>query len=422
MKRIISSVAICLSLFTGVSGQDQGIDIPIGKEAALPPKAEATGWRGPDRDGIFPEKDLLTAWPAGGPQLLWRFDSLGSGYASAAVTSDCVYTIGTIDSTSYVFCFNIRGNLLWKKTLGPEWSQNFPGSRSTPTIFEGSGYYVNGYGVLFCFDASNGNIRWSRELLKECKGKNRNWGFVDNLIVDGDKLYCTPSGEKKNVVALNRHTGEMIWECPGNGESSAYCTPVMIEAGSRKFFVNQPGKAFVAIDAENGKLAWKYEKQEEHPSCHRTPIYRNGYLLGLDDENTGSVMLKIAPDGSGAEVAWRNRELYSVQGEAVAVGNRIYGPGNRSKLVCADWETGRTLFSQAFGNGMFILISAENLLYSYDINGYVSLLKPLADRVETVGSFRVPGGSNEHFSPPVINDGKLYIRHENSLIVYNISR
>ena len=382
---------------------------------------EPTGWRGPARDGIFPEKNLLASWPAGGPELLWKYEDLGSGYASAAVTANRIYTVGTTDSTSSVFCFDLAGKLLWKKPLGLEWTRNFPGSRSTPNIFDGMGYYINGFGVVYCFDASTGDILWRRELLKECRGENRNWGFVDNLIVDGDKLYCTPSGASRNVVALNRKTGEMIWECPGNGESTAYCTPVLIERNGKKLFINQPGKAYLAIDADNGKLMWKYEKQEEHLSSHRTPIFRDGHLLGLDDENTGSVLLKIAPDGSGAEVAWRNAELFSVQGEAVVIGDRIYGPGNRTKLVCADWKTGKTLFSQTFGNGIFVLIAAGNLLYSYDVNGSFKLIKPLDDRLEVVGSFRVASGSNEHFSHPVIKDGRLYIRHDNSLFAYKIS-
>jgi hypothetical protein len=69
-----------------------------------------------------------------------------------------------------------------------------------------------------------------------------------------------------------------------------------------------------------------------------------------------------------------------------------------------------------------VLIAAENMLYSYDYKGNFKLLKPLEDRVEIVGSFVVSGGSNEHFSHPVIKDGRLYIRHENSLLVYNISK
>jgi len=381
-----------------------------------------TGWRGPNRDGIFPEKNLLTEWPAGGPKLLWSYQDLGSGYSSAAVTANRVYTVGTVDSISYIFCFDLLGSLRWKSELGPEWIANFPGSRSTPSIYDGLGYYTNGNGVLYCFDAGTGDIRWTRHMLEEFGGHNRTWGFLDNIVIDGEKLYCTPSGKKHNVVALNRKTGETIWECQGNGESSAYCTPVLIDTGGKKLLVNQPGLSYIAINAEDGKLAWKYDKQVEHPSIHRTPIYRNGYLLALDDVDKGSVMLKIAPDGSRADVAWRNPLLSTVLGEAVVIGNRIYSPGTRNKLVCADWLTGETLYSMVFGNGIFFLISADSLIYSYDIKGNVSLLKPLNDRLEVVSTFRITGGTSDHFCPPVIHNGRLYIRHENFLNVYNISR
>ena len=38
------------------------------------------------------------------------------------------------------------------------------------------------------------------------------------------------------------------------------------------------------------------------------------------------------------------------------------------------------------------------------------------------GSFKVKGGTKMHFSHPVIKDGKLYIRHDNSLFVYDIAK
>ena len=51
-------------------------------------------WRGPNRDGIYPEKNLLKKWPAEGPKLLWSVNGLGEGYSSAAVTSDRIYLTG----------------------------------------------------------------------------------------------------------------------------------------------------------------------------------------------------------------------------------------------------------------------------------------------------------------------------------------
>jgi outer membrane protein assembly factor BamB len=37
------------------------------------------------------------------------------------------------------------------------------------------------------------------------------------------------------------------------------------------------------------------------------------------------------------------------------------------------------------------------------------------------GRFSVPLGTNEHWAHPVIHHKKLYIRHGNALMVYNIA-
>ncbi|MBT3244692.1 MAG: hypothetical protein HN352_16205 [Bacteroidetes bacterium] len=81
-------------------------------------KTEISQWRGPDRNGIYPEKDLLTEWPSEGPELLWKYEDLGIGHATASVTKNQVFAAGTIDSISYIFSFDLEGTLLWKKNIG----------------------------------------------------------------------------------------------------------------------------------------------------------------------------------------------------------------------------------------------------------------------------------------------------------------
>ncbi|MCD6393528.1 MAG: hypothetical protein J7M40_08470, partial [Planctomycetes bacterium] len=51
-------------------------------------------FRGPDRSGISTETGLLTAWPEGGPKLLWQYQNLGKGYASVSVANGSIYTTG----------------------------------------------------------------------------------------------------------------------------------------------------------------------------------------------------------------------------------------------------------------------------------------------------------------------------------------
>ena len=82
--------------------------------------------------------------------------TLGIGYTSVSIANNTIYTTGTIDSTSYIYAFDMNGKLLWKKKYGYAWTVNFPGVRSTPLIQDGKGYLLSGLGKLVCFNIKNG--------------------------------------------------------------------------------------------------------------------------------------------------------------------------------------------------------------------------------------------------------------------------
>lgn len=386
-------------------------------------KQEIAQWRGPERNGIYPGNNLLTEWPSDGPKLLWRFDSLGPGYASAAVTSDKVYTIGSIDSTSYVFTFDLEGKLLWKKPLGKDWMVNWPGMRSTPVIYNGLGYLLDGYGVLFCFNAENGDVVWSKDFVKEFKTTIPEFGLCENLLVDGDKVFYTPASSEATVVALNRKTGAVIWKSKGTNDSTTYCSPILIQVGGKKYFINQTKKALFSVNAETGELAWRHSIKGF--SIAHTPIFKNGYLFTVDVWKAGSLMLKISDDGLSISEVWRNKEFDPQQGDVVVLGDKIYGAGyGGNKFMCVDWNTGNEVYSDSTRADIINVVSADNLLYTYELNGGgVKLIKPTEKGFVNLGSFKILGGTVKlHCSHPVIKDGRLYIRHDNSLFVYNIAK
>ena len=64
---------------------------------------EPTSWRGPTRDGIYPESGLLKEWPANGPEVLWSFEELGKGHSSAIVDNGFLYASGMIGDQGYLF-------------------------------------------------------------------------------------------------------------------------------------------------------------------------------------------------------------------------------------------------------------------------------------------------------------------------------
>ena len=95
---------------------------------------ETAQWRGPARDGIYNETGLLKTWPEAGPALLWHFEGLGEGHASAAIAGDRVYTAGILEGIGYLYCFDLNGKMVWKVPYGEEWVESWPGVRSTPLV------------------------------------------------------------------------------------------------------------------------------------------------------------------------------------------------------------------------------------------------------------------------------------------------
>jgi len=383
---------------------------------------ENSQWRGPDRDGFYPDKNLLTEWPEKGPDIIWSYEDLGIGYTTVAVTSDKIYTTGTIDSTSYIYALDLDGNLLWKKDYGKAWMVNFPGVRSTPLIYGNNGYLLSGRGLLICFDTENGTTIWSKDLYNDFDGRQIRFGITENLLIDGDKLFCTPGGENANIIALNKDSGELIWRSKGVGEPSAYCSPIMIEIDGKKYFITITAKSALSLDLETGEVIWSHDLDYPDGIHGNTPVYHDGYLFCMNGWGAGSRMLKMINDGTAVEEVWRSTLFDLEHGDVILMEGNIYGTDYTTKhFSCVDWKTGVVKDSiKDFSPGS--VVTADGMIYLYAYAGDVVLVKPKPEGFDIISSFKAPGEKRDHLAHPVIKDGRLYIRYANTLVAYNISQ
>ncbi len=382
---------------------------------------ETAQWRGPNRNGIYNETGLLKKWPADGPKLLWHFDNLGDGHASAAVTKDRVYTSGTSGSNGFVIAFDHSGKTIWKTEYGQEWMESWEGVRSTPLVDGDKLYIMSGYGVLSCLGTKSGTIKWSVDLMKKFGGINIKWGVTENLAMDGEKLICTPGGKDANIIALNKNTGQLIWKSKGNGETSAYCSPLIVKYGGKSIILTHTKDHFLGVDTKDGKLLWKYSWPNRWSVHPNTPLFKDGEIFISSGYGKGSAMLKLSEDGNSVKEMWTNQSLDCQLGGFVTVDGKIYGAGsNNRKWVCLDWKTGKELGSADMGKQGNI-IYADGLLYCYSESGYVILNKPKSDGYEEISKFKVPYGQKQHWAHLVIADKKLYVRHGTSLMVYSLA-
>ena len=383
---------------------------------------EQAQWRGPNRDGIYPETGLLRIWLEAGPTLLWHFDELGQGHSSAAIAGNRIYTAGVTNGIGHIFCFSMDGKLLWNIPYGEEWTESWPGVRSTPLIKEGKLYLLSGLGKLVCRKADDGAFIWSVDITKDFDGRNIKWGYTENLAFDGNKIFCTVGGITNNVVALDKNTGKLVWSSKGKGEVSAYCSPAIIRLQNRTILVTHTENHILGLDAGNGTLLWSQEQTNQYSVHANTPLYHDGMIFCSSGYGRGGIMMQLSPDGSSVKVLWQNTSMDNRMGGYVLLNDKLYGSDDSNKgWYCLDWKTGKELGSnQITGKGN--IISANGMVYCYSDKGEIVLGLPGANGITRVSNFKVPYGTDQHWAHLVISDGMLFVRHGTSLMVYNIKK
>lgn len=378
-------------------------------------------FRGPQRNGIYPETNLLKTWPAEGPAMLWKVEGIGNGYSSPVVSADRIYVTGEIDSIGYLFAYNKSGTLIWKKETGNEWMENFTGSRSTPTLVDGLIYIETSMGRIICFDAIDGTIKWAVDMLKDLHGVNVRFGYSEGLLLNNNLVYCFPGGPDTHAVALDRFSGKIAWVSKAMKDSTAYTSPMLITLPSRKIIVNFSIHNLIGLDATTGELLWNKHLKGEGDIHANTSLYENGHIYYVTGSGNGAVKLNLSDDGRYIIEIWSNEKVSDVHGGFVKLGNYIYTSQYKPRRYCSvDATTGLISDSLKFDKGS--LIFADDMLYCLTEKGMVGLVKPDNGKMELVSSFKMPVGTKEFFTIPVISDGVLYLRHGDTLLAYDISK
>lgn len=381
-------------------------------------------WRGPDRDGKYPETNLLKAWPEGGPQQLWSYETLGKGFTSASIDNGKIYITGIEGETGYLHILSLSGKLDKKITYGSDIfaPSGFPGSRSSPTVAGNLVYIVSGFGKLVCIDSKTEKIVWSKDLFTDFDGKNIRFSFTENLLINGKLIYVSPGGIKNNVVALDRFTGNLVWNCEGMGDVSAYCSPILINSHGKKMLVNMMSNYTIAIDAETGALVWSFAYANNNRIHPNAPIYKDNSLYIFSGYGKGGQRIKLNSDDSQPSVLWTNTTVDPQMGGAVLKNGYIYASGDRNrKWFCADWETG-AIKQESTELDKGVIIEADNMLYVYTEKGEIALLEPLAGGFKIISRASIKLGSDQHWAHPVIKNGVLYVRHGTALMAFDIKK
>lgn len=387
-------------------------------------------WRGPDRTGIYKETGLLKKWPDGGPKLLWEAAKMGDGYSSPTVTDDAIYITGRKETSDVLIALTLDGKIKWETVYGKAWMANHTGSRCTPTFYNGNLFLISGSGDIVCV-GSDGKIKWSKNHFVLYDSKPLMFGISESPVVVDNMVITSPGGTKAEMVAFNVNDGKVMWETESLNDGPQYVNPKLIEFAGKKMIVTVMGENIIAVNSKDGKILWKVNYATINAATGRvmknhstTPVYRDGNILIANGYTWVALKLKLAADGNSVQVVWENRSFDPQMGGVILLGDNLFGNNHMSKpvdtWVCVDWNTGKTLWAEKwYSKGS--IISADGMLYLYEEkSGHVALVKPDPTKLNIVSEFQIKKGEGPFWAHPVISKGKLYIRHGEMLMVYQI--
>ncbi|GAA4423916.1 PQQ-binding-like beta-propeller repeat protein [Bremerella cremea] len=419
-------------------------------------------WQGNHRDAISQEKGLLKAWPADGPKLAWRVTELGGGDSTPSIADGRIFGMSNRGSDEIVWALSEEtGKELWISKLGAAYQQGMPQSKEgpggTPTV-DGDLMYVMGMaGNVACLKVADGEIVWQRDLKTEYDGAIPPWSYRESPLVDGNKVIFTPGGKGATIVALNKMTGETIWESKTSEEEpqpaaeerlreengpregrrrgpggprpdAAYSSAIALDVDGKRQYVQFTSKALVGVDAEDGDVLWTYDRPANRMGINcSTPIYHDGLVFAASAYGNGGGAVKLNKKSDGtfdAEEVYFTSNMQNHHGGMIVVDDCLYGAngGNGGGfLSCLDFKTGDVLWRERRAP-KGALAMADGLLYLRSEEGTVVLIQPNKEEYVELGRFEQPDRTDKPaWAHPVIANGKLYIRDHDLLLCYDIS-
>ncbi|HPA17607.1 MAG TPA: PQQ-binding-like beta-propeller repeat protein [Verrucomicrobiae bacterium] len=389
------------------------------------PAAEPTWpeFHGPGRANISGEQHLLKRWPEGGPPLIWTFPHCGRGYSGVTIAGGMIFTAGDFDDAERLIALDMGGRRVWEAPNGRPWRGACPGSRATPTWSDNVLYHMNPNGRLAAFDALTGREIWTVDLVERFGASFGIWGLAENVVADGDRVFCMPGGPGGRIVALDKRTGETIWCNTEIGDSAAYCSPAIVTHNGVRQLVTMTQKSVLGIALDDGRLVWSAPFVPRSPQNALTPVYHDGRVFVACGHSSGGTVFQIDDAACTATPIWSREDLDNCHGGAVLIQGRLFGSGCRQggkKFYCVDFLSGRTIqLDDTLGK--VGITCADGMLYCLNHQGTMSLVAITPAGFEIASQFDLgKRPANSYLAHPVVCGGRLYIRCNQELRAFDI--
>jgi outer membrane protein assembly factor BamB len=387
------------------------------------------------RDGRVFNVLLSDDWSAIPPREVWRQRS-GGGYAGFVVAEGRAVTIEQRRGDELVVAYDVdTGRELWQHRYAAHFkeAQGGDGPRATPTLIpftqedrrraDYKVYALGATGRLACFDLKIGEEVWSADTLKD--NDNLRWGMAGSPLGLGKAVIVAPGAQSeaakgRGLIAYDRESGKELWAA-GN-RRGAYSSPTAGTFGGRRHVLVFDGEGLTGYDAENGKELWHY------PWVPMPPQGINvAQPLRLDNDRVfissgydlGCAMLQIKQvDGQwSAETLWQSKQMRCKFTSPVYRDGYVYGL-DEGILTCVDAKDGKRRWKDGrYGHGQLLLVEGHLLILSE--RGDLAIVRATPDGYHELGRHHVLDG-DKTWNAPALAGNYVFVRNHEWMACYEL--
>jgi outer membrane protein assembly factor BamB len=381
---------------------------------------------GPHADATLPEEPLAAAASDEEWRIVWSHP-LGEGYSGPSIQEGKILLYHRVDDDEVLDCLDIETKKsLWQHKSPTQYEDQYGynnGPRATPLIDNGVVYALGAEGKLHAVRFKSGEVIWSRWINRDYRVPQDFFGVAGSPLLVDESIILNVGGPGAGVVAINRNTGASIWGLADDGPS--YATPVSAVIHGRKMAFVFTKAGLVAVDLGEGKLLWSipFRSRLFESVNASTPIVVNDIVLVSATYGTGSLAVRIKPDG-GYDELWRSeRSLDSHFSNLIAADGIVYGFAGRHESDCElraiEIETGKVRWSvpSVLGRGSMLKVGSQFILWGERGHLLIRQLRPdappeLPEDPRQVRSLL----TYPCWTPPALSGGILYLRNERRII------
>ena len=399
----------------------------------------------------------------GGRMPMWSYRE------SPLVDGDKVIGTPGGEAVSMVALNKLTGDLLWK-TFVPEKAgqQPQPRSENRPNVIEtdpvlsaldkdhnkelSEEEFAAASKLLLTFDKNQDGKISEEEVAppnaaSTGQGRRRGPGIIrmmkshSAVDADGDGV-LSPAEIQGAAVALRKidanRDGKLTEDEVGmkhfgpQDTGAAYSSAIAVDFGGQRQYVQFLAMTVAGVSAADGRLLWRYDKPANGMKLNiSTPIYTDGHIFAASAYGAGGGLAKLSKSASGefaAEEVWFSKNMENHHGGVVLHDGALFGAngGNGGGyLACLDLKTGEVLWNERDSDKRRItkgsVAFADGRIYYRTEEGPIVLIEPSRKEYLERGRFNQADRTDKPaWAHPVIANGKLYIRDQDTLFCYDV--